>query len=95
MNLPEIKSLLEFDRGTTVRVVRIDAGRGLKQRLLSLGLVPGADIYVLDNRHGPVKLCFNNSRIALGRGVAAKVMAAAAPGDVCPECEKDEPCPEK
>lgn len=93
--MPEIKSLLEFDRGTTVRVVRIDAGRGLKQRLLSLGLVPGADIYVLDNRHGPVKLCFNNSRIALGRGVAAKVMAAAAPGDVCPECEKDESCPKR
>lgn len=93
--MPEIKSLLEFDRGTTVRVVRIDAGRGLKQRLLSLGLVPGADIYVLDNRHGPVKLCFNNSRIALGRGVAAKVMAAAAPNDAYPECEKDESCPEK
>jgi ferrous iron transport protein A len=95
LNLPEIKSLLEFNRGTTVRVVRIDAGRGLKQRLLSLGLVPGADIYVLDNRHGPVKLCFNNSRIALGRGVAAKVMAAAAPDDVRPECEKDESCPKR
>ena len=93
--MPEIKSLLEFDPGTTVRVVRINAGRGLKQRLLSLGLVPGADIYVLDNRHGPVKLCFNNSRIAVGRGVAAKVLAAAASDDVCPECETDEPCPKK
>ncbi|HUV86032.1 MAG TPA: FeoA domain-containing protein [bacterium] len=93
--MPEIKSLLEFDPGTTVRVVRINAGRGLKLRLLSLGLVPGADIYVLDNRHGPVKLCFNNSRIAVGRGVAAKVLAAAASDDVCPECETDEPCPKK
>lgn len=89
------KSLLEFDRGTTVRVVRIDAGRGLKQRLLSLGLVPGADIYLLDNRHGPVKLCFNNSRIAVGRGIAAKVLATPAPDDVCPECEADESCPKK
>ncbi|MEE8639472.1 MAG: FeoA domain-containing protein [bacterium] len=93
--MPEVKSLLEFDRGATVRVVKIDAGRGLKQRLLSLGLVPGADIYVLENRHGPVKLCFNNSRIAVGRGVAAKVLATAAPDTVCPECEPDESCPER
>jgi ferrous iron transport protein A len=84
---------LEFDRGATVRVVKIDAGRGLKQRLLSLGLVPGADIYVLDNRHGPVKLCFNNSRIAVGRGVAAKVLATTAPDAVRAECETDESCP--
>ena len=91
--MPEVKSLLEFDRGATVRVVKIDAGRGLKQRLLSLGLVPGADIYVLDNRHGPVKLCFNNSRIAVGRRVAAKVLATAAPDTVRPECETDESCP--
>lgn len=93
--MPEVKSLLEFDPGTTVRVVRIDAGRGLKHRLLSLGLVPGADIYVLDNRHGPVKLCFNNSRIAVGRGVAAKVYATTAPAETCPECPDAETCPEK
>ena len=93
--MSDTKSLLEFDRGTTVRVVRIDAGRGLKQRLLSLGLVPGSDIYVLDNRHGPVKLCFNNSRIALGRGVAAKVLATLSPNGVCPECEKDPACPKR
>ncbi len=93
--MPEVKSLLEFDRGSTVRVVKIDAGRGLKQRLLSLGLVPGADIYVLENRHGPVKLCFNNSRIAVGRGVATKVLATLAPEEACPECEADESCPKK
>ena len=93
--MAEIKSLLEFDRGATVRVVRIDAGRGLKQRLLSLGLVPGADIYVLDNSHGPVKLCFNNSRIAVGRGVAAKVLATPATDDACSECEVDESCLKK
>jgi ferrous iron transport protein A len=93
--LPQVKSLLEFERGTTVRVVRIDAGRGLKQRLLSLGLVPGSDIYVLDNKHGPVKLCFNTSRVALGRGVAAKILAKAAPEEVCTECYRDVTCPEK
>jgi ferrous iron transport protein A len=91
--LPELKSLLEFARGATVRVVKIDAGRGLKQRLLSLGLVPGADIYILDNAHGPVRLCFNNSRIALGRGVAAKVLATVAPEEPCAECAPDEFCP--
>jgi ferrous iron transport protein A len=93
--LSRLKSLLEFGRGSTVRVVKIDAGRGLKQRLLALGLVPGADIYILDNAHGPVRLCFNSSRIALGRGVAAKILAALAPEEQCPECEPDESCPKE
>jgi ferrous iron transport protein A len=86
---------LEFDVGTTVRVVKIDAGRGLKQRLLALGLVPGADIYLVENRHGPVRLWFNNSRIAIGRGVAAKIHAAETPKDVCDECSVEETCYEK
>jgi len=91
--LPEIKSLLEFDVGTTVRVVKIDAGRGLKQRLLALGLVPGADIYLLAKGYGPVKVCFNSSRIALGRGVAAKILARAVAEDACAGCDKSESCP--
>jgi ferrous iron transport protein A len=90
-----VKSLLAFHVGQTLRVVRIDAGRGLKQRLLALGLVPGADLYLMENRHGPVKLCFNNSRIALGRGVAAKVYATPSPADSYPECAATETCPKK
>ncbi len=90
-----LKSLLEFDVGTTVRVVKIDAGRGLKQRLLALGLVPGANIYVVENRHGPVRLWFNNSRIAIGRGVAAKILAAEVPKDISGESSAEETCPDR
>jgi len=86
---------LEFDVGTTVRVVKIDAGRGLKQRLLALGLVPGANIYVVENRYGPVRLWFNNSRIAIGRGVAAKILAAEAPKDISGERSAGETRPDK
>jgi ferrous iron transport protein A len=93
--LGNLKSLLEFDVGTTVRVAKINAGLGLKHRLLALGLVPGADIYLVENRHGPVRLCFNNSRIAIGRGVAAKILAAEAPKEVCGECSAEETCPDK
>lgn len=89
------KSLLEFEAGETVRVVRIDAGRGLKQRLLSLGLVPGADLYLIGNRHGPVMLCFDSSRIAIGRGAAAKIYAMPSPDERCPECAAEETCPHK
>lgn len=93
--MSDTKSLLEYDVGTTLRVVKIDAGRGLKQRLLALGLVPGADLFLVENRHGPVKLCFNSSRIALGRGVAAKVLASPVTEEVCPECIVEETCPRK
>jgi ferrous iron transport protein A len=89
------QSLLAFRVGQTLRVVKIDAGRGLKQRLLALGLVPGADLYLMENRHGPVKLCFNNSRIAIGRGVAAKVYATLSPADSRPECAETETCPKR
>ncbi|NIT35235.1 MAG: hypothetical protein GTN49_01850 [candidate division Zixibacteria bacterium] len=86
---------MEFEIGATVRVAKINAGLGLKQRLLALGLVPGADIHVVENRYGPVRLCFNNSRIAVGRGVAAKILAAEAPEDVCGECPAEETCPDR
>jgi ferrous iron transport protein A len=93
--LAEAKSLLEYETGATLRVVKINAGRGLKQRLLALGLVPGADLFLVENRHGPVKLCFNSSRIAIGRGVAAKILASPATDEVCPECIVEETCPRK
>jgi ferrous iron transport protein A len=78
-----------------LRIVKIDAGRGLKQRLLALGLVPGADLYLLANKHGPVKLCFNSSRLALGRGVAAKILASRAGEEPCPEGCAEESCPHR
>ncbi|MBC7318010.1 ferrous iron transport protein A [Candidatus Bipolaricaulota bacterium] len=51
-------------------------GRGVQLRLLSLGLRPGATVRVLGRGpgHGPLLVEVNGTRVALGRGVAHRVL---------------------
>lgn len=61
--------------GMRVRLIGIDAGRRLGARLAAMGLVPGVDLVVLANpRHGPFIVMVGESRLVLGRGMAAKMM---------------------
>ena len=63
--------------GRRVRLVAVDAGRGLQGRLAAMGLVPGVEIEVLRNSmHGPFLIAVKGSRIMLGRGMAQKIMVA-------------------
>jgi len=58
-----------------VKLVSIDAGRGLKSRLTAMGLVPNVEITVLNNSHpGPFVISVKDSRMILGRGMAHKIM---------------------
>jgi ferrous iron transport protein A len=68
--------------GTAAVVCRLHGGDELAQRLAALGLTPGARVVMLQNsRHGPLLVGVRNTRLALGRGEAAKVMVqeGAAP----------------
>ena len=61
--------------GQTVRLARIDAGRGLHNRLASMGLVPNVQIRVVSNSHpGPFVINVKDSKVMLGRGMAHKIM---------------------
>lgn len=63
--------------GRKVRFVAVDAGRGLQGRLAAMGLVPGAEIEVLRNSmQGPFLIAVKGSRIALGRGMAQKILVS-------------------
>jgi len=63
--------------GQTVRVVKIDAGRGLNSRLAAMGLVPNTQITVVSNGHpGPFVLSVKESKVMLGRGMAHKIMVS-------------------
>jgi len=63
------------ETGKRVRLVSIAGGRRLRMRLAELGLVPGTEIDVINNSlHGPFILGVRGSRIALGRGMAFKIM---------------------
>ncbi|HEO70121.1 MAG TPA: ferrous iron transport protein A [Candidatus Hydrogenedentes bacterium] len=63
--------------GRRVRIVAIDAGRGLQARLATLGLVPGTEIAVMQNSGwGPFVVAVKESRLMLGRGMAQKIMVS-------------------
>lgn len=72
-NHSALRPLTEVAVGEHVRLVRTAGGRGFVQRLADLGLIPDTEIQVLNNT-GPIILGLANTRIALGRGMAAKIL---------------------
>ena len=61
--------------GEVVQVVAVRAGWGLQRRLAEMGLNPGVKVRVLNSqRPGPVVIEVRGSRLALGHGVAHKIM---------------------
>ncbi|MFP4687053.1 MAG: ferrous iron transport protein A [bacterium] len=67
--------LATVETGKNVRLIAINGGQEVKNRLFSLGLIPGARIEVLQNTsRGPFLLAVKGSRIMLGRGMARKIV---------------------
>ena len=61
--------------GEPVKVVAVRAGWGLQRRLADMGLTPGVQVKVINSqRPGPVVIDLRDSRLALGHGVAHKIM---------------------
>lgn len=71
----EVRPLSSVQAGETVRLVQIDAGRGLNSRLASMGLVADTQIKVVSNSHpGPFVIVVKDAKVMLGRGMAHKIM---------------------
>jgi len=61
--------------GETVQVVNTRAGWGLQRRLADMGLIPGVIIRVMNSQMpGPVIIELRGSRLALGHGMAQKIL---------------------
>ena len=73
-------------RGELVRIAAIRAGKGLERRLYDIGLPVGSEIeIVLREGAGRMVVGCGNTRVALGSGMAQKIMVvlpAAAGGCV-------------
>lgn len=68
------KGLLKLKRGDAGKVKSIDAGSGATRRLYEMGFHTGAPVNIVKNDSGPVIVCLNGNKIALGRGLAAKII---------------------
>lgn len=66
--------LVKVQPGRCVHVVRLDGGAGLRERLRSMGLVPGIPVKVIGDHGGPVILDVLGGRLMLGRGMASQIM---------------------
>lgn len=67
--------LAMVEKGKKVLLLAIKSGCELKSRLSALGLIPGAEIEVIQNLAcGPIIIGLNGSRLILGRGMAQKIM---------------------
>jgi len=61
--------------GELVQVVAVRAGWGLQRRLADMGLTPGVQVRVMNSqRPGPVVINIRGTRLALGHGIAHKIM---------------------
>ncbi|MHA1126505.1 MAG: FeoA family protein [Candidatus Heimdallarchaeota archaeon] len=68
-------SLTDLKLGNTAIVYQIISGHGACKRLNELGLIPGVEIELINRiTSGPVMIRVKGSKLALGRGLARKVM---------------------
>ncbi|MHC5076863.1 MAG: FeoA family protein [Planctomycetota bacterium] len=71
----ELKPLSTVQNGQKVILAQVDAGRELKSRLASMGLLPNTEMTVISNKHpGPFMISVKKSKIMIGRGMANKIM---------------------
>jgi len=67
--------LAMVEKGQDVNVVSLHGGFHVRKRLSDLGLTPGITIRVVQrDPKGPIVIAVKNSRLALGRGMAHKIM---------------------
>jgi ferrous iron transport protein A len=70
----ELIALARLPTGSCARIKRIMGGRHLIHKLLSLGLRVGSEIELIQRRGGGVVVANQGARVALGAGVAEKLL---------------------
>lgn len=60
--------------GERARLLKVSANESLVSRLNAMGLTPGVEVTVIQDAGGPLLLSVRNSRLALGRAMARKIL---------------------
>lgn len=67
-------SLSDTKVGRTYRLIALEAGQHLREKIASMGLNSGAKFTIIANSgHGPVGLEVRQTRLGIGRGMALKI----------------------
>ncbi len=65
--------------GKRVKIFSLEGGRGMQERLTSMGLGPGAEIEVVrKGAPGPCIVAVKETRLAIGAGMAQRIMVSEA-----------------
>ena len=63
--------------GETGRIRQLRGGRGFVSRLATLGFTLGAEVRMVQNfRRGPLIVMIRDTRVALGRGEARRILVS-------------------
>jgi ferrous iron transport protein A len=73
---PVVKSLIDLNPNERGTVLGVQGGRGLVNRLGALGIIPGAKITKISSMstRGPTTVLVNRTQVALGFGMASKII---------------------
>ncbi len=74
-----LMTLAKLPVGCRARIRRIQGGRQLTHRLLGLGLRVGSEVELTQRRGGGVVVANGGARVALGSGVAEKLLVEQLP----------------
>ncbi|MCX7591560.1 MAG: ferrous iron transport protein A [Kiritimatiellae bacterium] len=77
----EMKTLAEMAPGQSGTIRRIDGGHAAVERLAALGILPGQRVVKVSGMilRGPVTLRINQTQVAIGYGMARKVLVEPDP----------------
>jgi Fe2+ transport system protein FeoA len=76
--------------GQPVKLVEVSGGVRLVRRLAELGLTPGVELEVMQNEAGPLLLCVRDTRLAIGRGMAHRMIVTDARNEVPRQVAKNQ-----
>lgn len=81
MIVADSESLSAVRTGETVEIREMQGGQSFLSRLATLGFTPGAHLQVVQNYgHGPIIVRVRDTRVALGRGEANKILVRPLAG---------------
>jgi ferrous iron transport protein A len=69
--------LMLADEGSPVRIHQLQGGKGLVMRLTELGLNQGTEVRIVQRQGSSLVVARGETRIALGAGMASKILVMA------------------